>query len=64
MDRLNEVLCYRRSTDTTLIVGKDIYAYITASLPAVVLQTGGKIVYKGLEVRLDKSKEAGYVEIS
>lgn len=64
MDRLASLISSKKSTDTILACGKAVYTQITSSFPVGMLQFGGKIVYNGLEVRLDESKEAGYVEIS
>lgn len=64
MDRLAELISSKKSTDTILTCGKEIYTSIVSGIPRKILFDGGKIVYNGLEVRLDESKEAGYVEIS
>jgi hypothetical protein len=64
MDRLAGLIASRKSADMILTVGKDVYAQITASFPAGLLDNGGRLVYKGLLVKLDESKEAGYAEIS
>jgi hypothetical protein len=63
MDRLAALIASRKSTDSTLAVGKDVYAQITASFPPGLLDNGGRLVYKGLLVKLDESKEAGYAEL-
>ena len=64
MDRLADLISSKKSTDSVLTCGKDVYAQITASFPKGLLDNSGRIVYKGLLVKLDESKEAGYVEIS
>lgn len=64
MDRLAALISSKKSTDTILTCGKDVYESLMHGIPAKLFQDGGKLVHRGLEVRLDESKEAGYVEIS
>lgn len=63
MDRLTALISSKKSTDTILTCGKDVYEQIAASYPKC-MQNCGTMVYHGLEVRLDESKEVGYAEIS
>ena len=60
---LADLIASKTDSHTLLTCGKVIYDQITASYPKC-MRDQGTMVYHGLEVKLDESKEAGYVEIS